>query len=173
MKYGIIYKITNPNGHSYVGKTKNWDKRYDRYKRFHCKSQKHLYYSFIKHGFENHTFEILMDFVSEDQLNIWEKVWIWAEDTFNNGLNLTEGGEGFKGKHSKESKQKISEARKGKRPMFGKNHSDESKRKLSESKRGINNPNFGKIRSEEHKQKLSEANKGQIPWNKGLIFKNS
>ena len=51
--------------------------------------------------------------------------------------------------HTEESKQKISEARKGK------THTDESKQKISESLKG-------KTLSEETKRKMSEAKKGFI-----------
>ena len=57
-------------------------------------------------------------------------------------------------KSSKETKMKMSEARKGNKSYwFGKKLSDEHKRKLSEAKKG-------KHRSEETKKKISEAKKG-------------
>jgi len=56
---------------------------------------------------------------------------------------------------SKETKRKMSEAKKGKNhPMYGKTHSEEAKRKQSEAKKG-------KTPSEEHRRKLSEASKGK------------
>ena len=64
------------------------------------------------------------------------------------------------GKHrSEETKQKLSEAMKGKmagekHPLYGKPKSEETKRKLSEAFKG-------KPLSEEHKQKLSESHKGK------------
>jgi hypothetical protein len=78
----------------------------------------------------------------------------------------------MKGKtHSDESKQKMSEAKKGR------THSDESKQKISEAKKGDKNPNFGKpgtmlgkITSDETKQKISEAKKGIKYVKKHNIF---
>lgn len=80
------------------------------------------------------------------------------------------------GKHlSDESRQKISEAKKGdKNPMFGKHQSAEARKKMSEalkgkhlsaetckkiaeSKRGKNHPFFGKHRSAETCKKISES----------------
>ena len=60
-------------------------------------------------------------------------------------------------KASEETKQKISEALKEKNagennPMFGKHHSEESKQKMSEAHKNM---------SEETKQKISEAKKGK------------
>src|ERR1035437_687437 len=113
MKNCVIYKITNPSNHSYVGQSMNWDRRYNQYKRLACKEQKALYASFLKYGFENHTFEILMQEIPETEINSMERLWISVEGTFGpNGLNLTEGGDGFKGKHSKETRQKQSNAKK-------------------------------------------------------------
>lgn len=72
--------------------------------------------------------------------------------------------------HSKESKKKMSEAKKGENnPMFGKHHSEESRRKMSEinkgkkhseeRKRKIGESRKGKTHSEEHKRKISEGEK--------------
>jgi hypothetical protein len=70
--------------------------------------------------------------------------------------NRTNGGEGVSGLiHSKETKIKMSEVRKGeKNHNYGKTLSDETKRKLSEV-------NKGKTHSEEHKRNISEAHKGR------------
>ena len=66
----------------------------------HCKEQRKIYYSLKKYGVENHEFEIIEECVIE-QLNEREKYWIKKLNTFIDGLNLTEGGDG--GKRSKES----------------------------------------------------------------------
>ena len=114
---------------------------------------------------------------SEEEMNSDEQYYIKLFDTlYPNGYNLTEGGEGvipceetkkkmsesrsgekhhFFGKHlSDETKQKISETKKGKHYMFGKYHSEETKQKMSESHKG-------KQFSVEHKQKMSESHKGK------------
>ncbi len=74
------------------------------------------------------------------------------------GLN-----KGFK--HSDETKQRLSESKKGaKNPMYGKHLSDKTKKKISKSLKG-------KPRSEEVREKSSKAmiewNKAHPPWNKG------
>ena len=90
-------------------------------------------------------------------------------------LNKNCGGEKFNcTHHSNETKQKMSESKKGEKcylynkkkenhPKYNKNSSNETKQKMSESKKGENNPLFGKIpwnkgksKSEEHKQKLKK-----------------
>jgi len=61
-----------------------------------------------------------------------------------------EGSSMMKGrKHSEETKQKISENRKGKltgkdNPFYGKHHSEEAKRKNAEAHTGEKNSNFGR-----------------------------
>jgi hypothetical protein len=130
-----------------------------------------------------------------------ERFFIKEYNTFRGwGANLTEGGEGASGYryiHSPESKQKMSELRKGENnPFYGKSHSletkniikqkisemfqgennpnygkkasIETKQKLSEANIGKNNPNYGKTPSTETKEKMSKAHKGRIPWNKGV-----
>ena len=97
-------------------------------------------------------------------------------DFSNNYLtNFTWGGEGVSGyKHSKESKQKMSEKKKGKKQseetkrkrsesMKGKKHSEEHNKKISESKKGIK---F----SEEHKKNLSESHKGKTAGEKNGMW---
>lgn len=54
-----IYKITSPTGKVYIGQSKNITKRFNQYRLLHCKGQKILYNSFLKHGFEKHEFEVL------------------------------------------------------------------------------------------------------------------
>ena len=65
--------------------------------------------------------------------------------------------------HTKESKEKISEAAKG-RPgsngFKGKVHTEESKRKMSKSTSGELHPLYRKKHTEETKQKISETKKG-------------
>lgn len=75
------------------------------------------------------------------------------------------GNNNARGKRSEESKQNISNAKKGMTSVFkGKKHTEESKEKMSISKLGDNNPKYwqGKTRSEETKLKISEATKGKI-----------
>jgi hypothetical protein len=80
-----------------------------------------------------------------------------------NLVNCTDGGEGILGLvHSEETRQRISEAKKGeKHHMFGKNLSEETKQKISESIKGEKHHMFGKNLSEETRQRISEAQKGE------------
>lgn len=162
MKTIGIYKITSPSGKVYIGQSIDLDKRFEKYKKLHCKGQIRLYASFIKHGVENHLFEIIKK-CSARNLNIIERFY---QEKFNcigsNGLNcrLTNSFD-KSGELSKEMKEKLSANRKGMK--FSKEHckniglsktgvimSDATKRKMSLAKK---NKEF----SLETKRKLSET----------------
>jgi len=87
-----IYKITSPTNKVYIGQSTNILFRFGAYKRLNCKKQTYLYNSFLKHGVENHTFEIIEE-CSIDILNEREVYYVELYDTFNskNGLNLMTG----------------------------------------------------------------------------------
>lgn len=78
----------------------------------------------------------------------------------NNGTgilrNRTDGGDGVSGAiHTEETRQKISEALKGKKL------SPETRQKISQAFKGENNPMYGKKHSSETRQKISEAMKSR------------
>lgn len=98
-----IYKITNPKGKIYIGKSKNIELRFNSYYKLqHCSQQRKLYNSFKKYGVKNHTFEIIKECVI-GSLDLYEIQYIKHYDSIEQGLNLTSGGDG--GKRSKESEE--------------------------------------------------------------------
>ena len=149
----VIYKATNNiTGESYIGyTTKGLEGREGRKSRHKGSADREDGFYFQraikKYGWNNFRWFLLesniTDFTLLKQLEIY---WIKEFDTkYPNGYNLTNGGDGTLGfHHTKESKRKMSEAKKGKITwMKGKKHTEESKRKMGES------------------------HKGCIPWNKG------
>lgn len=141
-----IYKIMNPKGKIYIGQSRNWIKRLSNYRRISCKGQFKIYNSLKKYGFENHKFEILVEFndkISQESLNFYEIYW-WKffKDSGFEMLNLKEPGS--RGQLSQESKNKI------KKKLTGKKLSLETARKISIS-------NKGKIHSPETIQKIKES----------------
>jgi len=77
-----IYKITNPEGHCYIGQSIDILKRFENHKkRIH--TNKFLSDSILKYGIENHNFEILEE-CDYEYLNIREKFYIsiYKEKTF-------------------------------------------------------------------------------------------
>lgn len=142
-----IYKISSPTARVYIGQSIDIQKRFRIYKRVKpCFAQKSLYQSFLKHGVENHVFEILhvlpID-VMDDVLNDYEVFYImqYRECGFKM-LNMSFGGKGRACRHSEETKEKIRKAN------LGKIVSDESRARMSAAQKG------GK-RSEAHKARLS------------------
>lgn len=147
-----IYKISSPSQRVYIGQSIDIARRWEDYKKLQCKNQTHLYNSFLKHGVENHTFEIIEECNLLD-LNCRERYWQDHHNVLNGGLNCILTSCGDKGRVVTQSmKDKMSEGRKGKligkdNPMFGvqspfynKTHSNEVKTTLKSQKLGRNNP---------------------------------
>ena len=161
-----IYKITSPSGRIYIGQSININKRFKRYKQLDCKSQLILYKSLIKYGYSNHTFEVI-ELCNEDQLNERERYFQDVYDvTGSNGLNCQLTTTNTKsGKHSEETKNKMSSSHTGKK------HTEETKNKMRvacvgrrPSKKAIdkasiankgNTYNLGRVASEDTKKKIS------------------
>jgi group I intron endonuclease len=141
-----IYKITNPKGKVYIGKSINVEKRLEYYKYISPrKSQHKLNNSIAKYGFQNHTLEIIEQ-CEESKLNEREIYWIEYYNSVKSGLNLMYGGEG--GRQSQEVKNKKSIS------MTGKKHSLSTREKMSKSKKGHS------MYNDEWRKSISEANKG-------------
>lgn len=148
-KQWCVYVHTNMiNGKKYVGITCDTKRRwnngwgYQRNPRF---------WSAIKHyGWNNFKHEILVENLLFEEATQLEQEFIIALDSKAHGYNMTDGGEGFKGgKLSKETKNKLSELRKGKTASF------ETKQKLSEAKRGKSTAKKGQKMSEKQKEDIS------------------
>jgi group I intron endonuclease len=89
-----IYKIINPRGKMYIGKSKNIEKRFTDYRKIQCcKQQRKIYHSLKKYGPENHIFEIIEE-CEYEMLNDREIYWISKFNSIIEGLNLTSGGDG-------------------------------------------------------------------------------
>lgn len=83
-----IYKITSPSGKVYIGQSRNVLKRFREYKTLsNCKGQNRLYNSFLKHGVDNHIYEIIEE-CSINFLNEKERYWQDYYEVLNEkGLN--------------------------------------------------------------------------------------
>ncbi len=176
----VIYKITNPKGRVYIGKTVNFKKRKSSYKSDNAKNQPVLRNSFIKYGFENHHFEIIDRFHgTEPHSSGREMFWIKTYMSFckdypeQDGMNLSRGGKGAIGAvRSAETREKMrvlatgrkaSDAQKlaaslthrGHKRSYGKKQSEETiRRKIAATK--------GKPRSEKIRAKLAENNRKRL-----------
>lgn len=159
-----IYKITSPTGKVYIGQSSDITKRIRDYKNVKI-GQRKLYYSIKKYGYENHIFEILITFpenVYQEVLDHYEIAYI--KQYRDNGfqlLNIKEGGKG--GKHSEETKKKISEIQTGKKLSY------ETKKRMSNARKGEKHWNYGKkmsIESIERMVQKKERTKNLDVWKK-------
>lgn len=161
-----IYCITNKlNGKVYIGQSWNIRTRFRDYKT-KCHNI-HLDSALKMYGFNNFHWGILETFENptQEMLDSAESDYITATNATNReyGYNIRYGGS--HGKHSDESKQKISQI------QIGKKLSKEHKNKIGEKSKGrfysqetrqkIGLVNKGKKRSEESKIKMSLAHIGK------------
>lgn len=162
-----IYKITSPSGRIYIGQSIDIEKRFKDYRSLNnCKSQIKLYNSFLKHGVENHFFNIIK-ICKIDELNFSERYFQEFLNVIYSGLNLKyQSTLEKKQVHSIQTKEKISKSLKGifvkeKNPMFGKH--------------GFLNPMFGKKHNNESLIKMSDLHykrKNILDLNTGIFYHN-
>jgi group I intron endonuclease len=126
--------------------------------------QTKLHRSFLKHGVENHKFELVCECI-ESELNNYERYYQEFYSCLNNGLNckLTKT-EDRSGSVSKETLEKMSLASMGNNHWLGKTHTKESKDKIRLSKIGM------KFSDEVNK---SKGRKGRESNRKGFFSENN
>lgn len=125
------------------------------------KNSIYFYHAIQKYGWDNFLHEVLFDGLTKEEANQKEIELISEYDSTNQnkGYNIELGGNG-QGKHSLETRMKISQAKKGFK------YSEESKRKISEAlksldRAGENSPVYGRHHTEETKRKISEKVTGR------------
>lgn len=166
--YATIYRCVNIiTNESYIGYDSNWPARktkhlYDYLNKKSPSYKCHFYKALRKYGIENFRWEILYQSWDKNYcLNKMEPYFIKEYNTFNEGYNMTGGGEGTLGKkswlgkkHSEKTKEKI------KNSLIGKIRTKEHCRNLSKSLKGIKKVKW----SLEQKQHLSLLKKGKKPY---------
>jgi group I intron endonuclease len=121
-----IYGLRNKtNGKWYIGQSKDIQYRFGRYGRLKCKSQRKLFNSLSKYGYDGFD-KIILERCGESMLNEKEIYWIKHFNAINEGYNLKGGGN--RGKYSDESKRKIGEKSKGRK------HSPETIEKIKRAR---------------------------------------
>jgi group I intron endonuclease len=168
-----IYLITNlVNGKQYVGQTINLEERESSHRRANggCPA---IHNAIRKYGWDNFSFDVVFEHDDERfAIEVMEPLFIEWFDTFENGYNLTLGGDGGRGSErapiTEDTRQKMSESAKRRRGekrsnaarqniaqgQIGRKHSEITKQKMSAAK-------VGKTLSNEHKQNISDAIKGK------------
>lgn len=137
-----IYKITSPTKRVYIGQSRDIEKRFITYNSLRCKQQPKLYNSFLKHGVENHLFEIV-EKCNIELLNERERHYQDFYSVLENGLNCSLINS--KDKVYVFSKDAIQKMKDWKRPS-GENHCHYGKKRPEHSEKisGENHPCWGK-----------------------------
>lgn len=169
-----VYMHTTPDGKRYVGMTcQQLSKRWRGGRGYSNTS--YFYRAILKYGWDNIKHEVLEEGLTLEEAAQREQYYIELYKTQDrkHGYNICNGGQtGWAGlKHSEESKQKMSIAKRGKNyGRVGFHLSDDVKKKLSDSHKGKyhGQPVKPKVKGEpvingkrqftlEHRQKISEA----------------
>ena len=130
LQNSIYIHIVNENNKCYIGQTSRNPR--DRWKRNGFEYEGQVFYNAIKYyGWDNISHIVLCHGLNKEQANEMEVALISLFETTNRefGYNIANGGNSV-GKHSDETRNKMSEANKGK------HHSDETKKKMSEANKG-------------------------------------
>jgi len=175
MSIYTIYRATNNvNGKCYVGFDSNWPNRMNAHKKaaFYEKASDHQTYfhrAIRKHGWDAFTWEVL--YTHRDghyTKNNMECFFIRENDSYNNGYNMTLGGDGTIGLvYTEERKAKLSKSLKGKsKPKL----TEEHKNKLSQFMKTVGNS--GQFKSGDERSRIgleaaAKANRGKKWWTDG------
>lgn len=161
--YGIVYCIENTiNGKRYIGQTiQPMKRRFAAHGRRDCCSA--LYRAIGKYGAAAFQFFILDEAVSKDHLDALEDFYIRILGTTNRDIGYNLRGGGSFGKHTAESKLKMSEKVKAayiSGDLTEKRRVQKTGQKLTDlQKQALVMANIGKKASAEAKRKMSDARK--------------
>jgi len=184
MAMKAIYRLINlTTGKSYVGQSVNVIKRrLQHFSNLKCGRHENDYLqkSYNKYGQSSFIFEILeeIDGLTQEEVNNREKLWIEHFNSYDEGYNLTQGGDGTQGRSfsiEERKKRSIKMAGSGNH-FFGKKHSIETRKRLSaigSLRTGSKNHFYGKTHSEDWKEQrqLLYKRKKEAGWvspNKGM-----
>ena len=137
----IIYKITNSiNEKVYIGQTwRSLQRRFYEHKKPSQKLCIKLHNAFNKHGRDNFQIVKIASCKTQEMADLLEYHFIKKYNSIMNGYNIKTGGS--IGRHSEESKKKMSIARKGKPTPWMNNRivSEDTRKKQSKNRLGKNN----------------------------------
>lgn len=151
--YQILNKLT---GKSYIGKSKNFQERFEKHKKNSITKTNRLYSSMRHHGVENFQLVLLEDLgdVSLKEVNSRETFWIkhFQSNDPKFGYNMTEGGDGGYTLASWDSESRAALYRQQSNARKGRLVSEETRKKIGDGHRG-------KIIPDEMRRRISETNK--------------
>lgn len=172
-----IYCFENKiNGKRYIGKSKDIEARYKAHTKKAINDGTYFHNALKKYGVDAFNFTILEE-CEESKLNEREEYYISHFDTYNNGYNMTLGGDGGDTLTNhpdiinigKKISKKLTKPKQPKlkvkhtSPMKGRHHTEESKQKINETKlkndtvpKGEKNGMYGRKRTEAEIQNFSK-----------------
>jgi group I intron endonuclease len=164
---------THPNKW-YVGLSSTIEKRFNNYRKFQCKGQPKFYRALLEFGYDGFE-KVILEECDESKLGEREIYWTNFYNSVKNGYNLREGG--HRGKHSEESKTKMSKSHMGKiitdsqklklsTSHIGLKHSEETKLKIRMSTKGI----FKGMATQETRNKMRDAQQRRRDKEKQVII---
>lgn len=144
---GIYGLYCRPTGKWYVGQSLSIDDRWkNAYKNLSCKGQVKIYRALKKYGYDEFDKIVLEETVADKAiLNDRETYWSLKYDSVNNGYNIR--APGTSGRHSLESRMKMSKSKTGKATR---GWSEESKLRAR-----------GRVVSPETRERISAAKRGK------------
>lgn len=146
---GIYLILNKANGKGYVGlSTQLKERKKQHFKKLANNTHHNIYLqnAFNKYGINSFDF-LILEYCDKKFLSEAEQEWIRLLDTYNNGYNLTLGGEKNCGFYPNEKTRKIM-SQKAKNRM------------TNEYKDYLRKVNTGKKHSKETKEKMSKSHKG-------------
>ena len=170
MKTGTIYRIYHiETTRSYAGQTIQPIERYINSKLSHYSGCPKLFHAIQKHGRHTFTWEILESDVPYELLDKLECLHIRYWQCVENGYNIDYGGQ-VNRIISDETRKRLSASRRGKRNhFFGKSHSNDTKQKISEAKKGRLLGDKNPAKRPEVRKNISENNPMNIPEHRTKI----
>lgn len=180
---GIIYKYVSPIGKVYIGQTLCEKRRRKEFLNLKVNySGNKIDNARKKYGPENFKYEVIerkkYNEINEalNDLNYLESYYIGKYNSYEDGYNMTYGGEGVRGlvfndevinkiKHTLSNYYKTHD-----NPFKGKKHTEKTKTILREKALGRPSPFKGKKLSAEQKQKISERVKKQVQGEKNPFY---
>ena len=110
MNWGV-YEHISPSGKVYVGITSNVKRRWASNGYYYQLKDTIFARAIRKYGWDNFTHNILYTGLTLEEATIKEIELIAIQKKLNNSYNIADGGQGYKGKHSKEHVEKIVNSR--------------------------------------------------------------
>lgn len=172
-----IYRFISPSQRAYIGLTSDVNKRLSVYRSNATSRQTLIFNSIKKYGYDSHRFDIIESFMGDfnyaaDKEMFWIRSCMSNKNKFpeQNGLNLTNGGDGTAGyKHTPEQVERNRQSKIGKKqdPDVVKRRAEKQRGKkmnfthmTDEFKKMLSDRNRKYRHTEEAKKKIGQASKG-------------